>query len=71
MIAHQLPITWRNGRCRLQLFLGLAAVQRDAFDVLAQPHQGVAEIRLDPLLAEVQRDQWPPDQVRQPVPIAE
>ncbi len=50
---------------QVQLLLRLAAIERDAFDVLPQAHQGVAEIRLDPLLAEAQGDQGPADEMRE------
>ena len=45
-------------RCsRLVVSSLLAAIQRDAFDVFPNPDQRIAEIRLDPLLAEHQRRQ--------------
>ena len=66
MIAHQLPMTlWKRWPSRLFL-LGFAAVQRDAFHVLAHPHQAVAEVRLDTLLAEPQRGKGTADKVGQP-----
>ncbi len=37
----------------------LAAVEGDAFGVLAQPHQAEAQIGLEALLVEIQRDQRP------------
>ena len=43
--------------------LRLSAVQGDAFEVLAHPGEAEPEIRFDPLLAEVQRSQRPPDQM--------
>ena len=47
-------------------FARLAAVERDAFTVLAQPHQREAEIRLEALLVEIERDQRLADHVREP-----
>ena len=39
----------------------LAAIEGDAFGVLAQPHQAKAEIRLEALLREIERHQRPAD----------
>ena len=49
------------------LLLGrLAVVERDAFGVLAHAHQGEAEIGLERLLGEVERDQPAADHVGEP-----
>ena len=57
---HQLPITAPKRSRKPAELLALAAVERHAFAVLAQPHQRKAEVGLEALLVEVEADQRRP-----------
>ena len=61
-IQHQLAEALRQAA----LFIGLPTIKRDAFGILTQPHQRITEIRFQPLLGEIERDQRPADQMRKP-----
>ena len=53
-------------RHQVLLLGGLAVIERDAFGVLAHAHQREAEVGLERLLGEVERDQPAADQVGEP-----
>ena len=61
-IQHQLAEALRQPA----FFISLTAIKRDAFGVIAQPHQRITKIRFQPLLREIERDQRTPNQMRKP-----